>query len=270
VPLKLANALAPDKLSGELQGDVQGHGRVRRDDKGQWIGDLAVTSESARLVVAEGDETVAPLATQGTLLIYQDLDLQADFAGMKATAKLTAKLEHGGTVNASLTASELNAPAPRIAGKINAAMPTLAPFGAFVPTVSSLDGTVNAQIEIGGTTLKPEFTGNVDATKLQADLGKVGIELRDGSVRGEAKRTGGFNLAGGVASGKGRLEFEGTMDERGVVDVKVGGQNFLAADIPAANVVITPDLTLTGDRKGYLVKGEVTISSATINMQKLS
>jgi len=269
VPLKLANSLAPDKLSGGLQGDVQGHGRVRRDDQGQWIGDLAVTSESARLVVAEGDETVAPLATQGTLLIYQDLDLQADFAGMKATAKLTAKLEHGGTVNASLTASELNAPAPRIAGKINAAMPTLAPFGAFVPTVSNLDGTVNAQIEIGGTTLKPEFTGNVDATKLQADLGKVGIELRDGSVRGEAKRTGGFNLAGGVASGKGRLEFEGTMDERGIVDVKVGGQNFLAADIPAANVVITPDLTLTGDRKGYLVKGEVTIPSATINMQKL-
>ena len=269
VPLKLANALAPDKLSGELQGEVQGHGRVRRGNDGQWTGDLAVTSESARLVVAGADDAVAPLATKGTLLIYQDLDLQTDFSGMKATAKLTAKLEHGGSVNAAVTASDLNAPAPRIAGKINAAMPTLAPFGAFVPTVANLDGTVNAQIEIGGTIVKPEFTGNVEATKLQADLGKLGIELRDGSVRGEAKRTGGFNLAGGVASGKGRLEFEGTMDERGVVDVKVGGQNFLAADIPAANVVITPDLTLTGDRKGYLVKGEVTIPNAAINMQKL-
>jgi translocation and assembly module TamB len=148
-------------------------------------------------------------------------------------------------------------------------MPTLAPFGAFVPSVANLDGAVNAQIEIGGTTARPEFTGNVDATKLQADLGKVGIELRDGNVRGEAKRTGGFNLAGGVASGKGRMEFEGAMDERGVVDVKIHGQNFLAADIPAANVVVTPDLTLTGDRKGYLLKGEVTIPSASINLQKL-
>jgi len=269
VPLKLANALAPDKLSGELQGEVQGHGRVRRGDDGQWIGDLAVTSESAKLMVAAGDETVAPLATQGSLLIYNDLDLQVDFAGMKANAKLTAKLDHGGSVDAALTASELNAPAPRIAGKINAAMPTLAPFGVFVPTVSNLDGTVNARIEIGGTTLKPEFTGNVDATKLQADLGKLGIELRDGSMRGQAKRSGGFNLAGGVASGKGRLEFEGVMDERGVVNVKIGGKDFLAADMPAANVVITPDLTLTGDRKGYLVKGEVTIPNATINLQKL-
>jgi translocation and assembly module TamB len=269
VPLKLANSLAPGALAGELQGEVQGHGRVRRGGDGQWTGDLAVTSESARLVLAEGEQTVAPLATQGTLLIYENLDLQADFAGMKATAKLTAKLEHGGNLNASLTASDLNAPAPRIAGKINAAMPTLAPFGAFVPSVANLDGAVNAQIEIGGTTAKPEFTGNVDATKLQADLGKVGIELRDGNVRGEAKRTGGFNLAGGVASGKGRMEFEGAMDERGVVDVKIQGQNFLAADIPAANVVVTPDLTLTGDRKGYLLKGEVTIPSASINLQKL-
>ena len=52
VPLKLANTLAPDALAGELQGEVQGHGRVRRGADRQWIGDLAVTSESARLVMA--------------------------------------------------------------------------------------------------------------------------------------------------------------------------------------------------------------------------
>jgi translocation and assembly module TamB len=278
VPLKLANSLAPEALSGQLQGEVQGHGRVRRGADRQWIGDLAVTSESARLVVAtEGEggdgagvnSVAAPLAPQGTLLIYENLDMQADFAGMKATAKMTAKLDHGGSVSANVTATDLNAPAPKLAGRIDAAMPTLAPFGAFLPAVANLDGTVNAQIDIGGTIPKPEFTGNVDATKLQADLGALGIELRDGRVRGEAKRTGGFNLEGSVASGKGHLEFEGTMDERGVVDVKVLGQNFQAADIPAANVVMTPDLKLTGDSKGYLLKGEVTIPSASINLQKL-
>jgi translocation and assembly module TamB len=273
VPLKLANSLAPEALAGELQGEVQGHGRVRRGADGQWIGDVAVTSESARLVMTENEDQANPaaaqLAKQGTLLIYENLDLQADFAGMKAAAKLTAKLDHGGSVSANVTASDLNSPAPKLAGRIDAAMPTLAPFGAFLPAVANLDGTVNAQIEIGGTLSKPEFTGNVDATKLQADLGALGIELRDGRVRGEAKRTGGFNLAGSVASGKGHLEFDGTMDERGVVDVSVLGQNFQAADIPAANVVMTPDLKLTGDSKGYLLKGEVTIPSASINLQKL-
>ena len=274
VPLKLANALAPDALAGELQGEVQGHGRVRRGMDGQWIGDLAVTSESARLVLAQGDdksETAAAatkLATEGYLLIYENLDLQADFAGMKANAKLTAKLAHGGSVNASLTASDLNAPAPSIQGSINAAMPSLAPFGAFVPSVANLDGTANAAIEVGGTTAKPEFTGNVDATKLQADLGALGIKLRDGRLLGEARRGGGFKLAGSVASGKGHIELDGAMDERGVIEAKIIGQNFLAADIPAANVVVTPDLTLTGDPKGYLLRGEVNIPSAAINLQK--
>jgi translocation and assembly module TamB len=274
VPLKLANTLAPDALAGELQGEVQGHGRVRRGADGQWIGDLAVTSESARLVMAQGDEkseaalAATALASEGSLLIYENLDMQADFAGMKASAKLSAKLAHGGNVNAAITASDLNAPAPRIAGLIMATMPTLAPFGAFVPAVANLDGSVNAEIEVGGTTAKPEFTGNVDATKLQADLGALGIKLREGSVRGEAKRTGGFNLAGGVASGKGRLEFDGAMDERGELNVKISGKEFLAADIPAAHVIVTPDLTLTGNPKGYLLRGEVLIPSAAINLQK--
>jgi len=53
------------------------------------------------------------------------------------------------------------------------------------------------------------------------------------------------------------------------VDVKIRGQEFLAADIPAANVLLTPDLTLTGDPKGYLLRGEVTIPRAIINLQKL-
>ena len=274
VPLKLANALAPDALAGELQGDVQGHGRMRRGADGQWIGDVAVTSESARLVLAQGEERARPSWPQrswqprASLLIYEDLDIQADFAGMKVNAKLSAKLAHGGNVNASITASDLNAPAPHIAGLIMATMPTLAPFGAFVPAVANLDGAVKADIEVGGTTAKPEFTGNIDATKLQADLGALGIKLRDGRLLGEARRGGGFKLAGSVASGKGHIELDGAMDERGVIEAKIIGQNFLAADIPAANVVVTPDLTLTGDRKGYLLRGEVNIPSATINLQK--
>ena len=271
VPLKLANALAPDALAGELQGEVAGHGRVRRAANGEWIGDIAVSSESARLALGEGAEppAVSALAEQGTLLIYEGLDLQADFAGMKANAKLSAKLGHGGSVNATLTASELNAASPSLAGSIQAAMPSLAPFGGFVPAVTNLDGAVTLDIVVGGTVERPEFTGNVDATKLQADLGALGIKLREGAVRGEARRGGGFRLDGGVVSGKGRLEFGGSMDERGAVDVKVTGQDFQAAEIPAANVVITPNLTLTGDPKGYLLRGEVTIPRAVINLQKL-
>jgi translocation and assembly module TamB len=59
------------------------------------------------------------------------------------------------------------------------------------------------------------------------------------------------------------------MDEHRAVNLEISGKEFLAADIPAANVVVTPDLTLTGDPKGYLLRGEVTIPRAAINLQKL-
>jgi translocation and assembly module TamB len=135
--------------------------------------------------------------------------------------------------------------------------------------VANLNGSVSARILLGGTLKAPEVTGTVNARQLQADLGSLGIELRDGRVEAEAKRGGGFLLAGSVASGKGHVEFKGTMSERGIVDLKVLGQNFQAADIPAANVVLTPDLVLSGDPKGYLLKGEVAIPRADINLQKL-
>jgi translocation and assembly module TamB len=268
VPLALANAIAPEAMPGQLRGEVAGNGGIRRGADGQWLGDARISSAAARLVMLdEGGESAA--LGQRTWLIYENLELRADLRGTKATATLTAALMNGGSLKAAVGASNLTAEAPGIEGRIEASFPTLAPFGAFVPTIANLDGAVNADIRLGGTIQAPEITGNVDAQRLQADLGEIGIELRDGRVQAEARRGGGFVLAASVASGKGHLELAGTMSERGVIDARILGQNFQAADIPAANVVLTPDLTLTGDSKRYLLRGEVTIPRAAINLQKL-
>jgi translocation and assembly module TamB len=268
LPLSLANALAPAALPGQLRGELAGRGEVRREADGQWFGSANVSSASAEMVMKE--EGAAPAALGGdTLMLYRDLKLQASLEGSRATAQLTAGLQHDGSLNATLNATSITAATPTLEGRINATMPTLAPLGAFVPAVANLDGTVNAEIMIGGTTAAPEITGNVDAQRLQADLGKLGIELRDGRVRGEARPGGGFKLAASVASGKGHLELAGTMDERGEIDARVLGQNFQAADIPAAVVTVTPDLALTGNPKSYLLKGDLSIPRADINLQKL-
>jgi translocation and assembly module TamB len=268
VPLALANAFAPDAMPGQLRGEVNGRGAVRHTTDGQWTGEAKVTSPEAQLVLTD-EQTVGAAAGQHTWLLYRDLDVEAQLRGTGATATLTAALQNDGKLDANVHADNLMAEVPGIGGEIDASMPTLAPFAAFVPTIGSLDGSVTAKILLGGTIKAPEVTGTINAQKLQADLGELGIELRDGRVEAEAKQGGGFLLAGSVASGKGHIEFKGTMNERGVVDVKVLGQNFQAADIPAANVVLTPDLTLTGDPKLYLLRGEVTIPSASINLQKL-
>jgi translocation and assembly module TamB len=265
VPLGLANALAPQTLPGKLQGEVNGRGDVARGADGAWTGQARIESAEAHLAM---DEQGASALARHSWLLYRDLAVDAQLHGLTASAHLSAGLQDGGTLKATFAARDLAAASPGISGQIDASLPTLAPFAGFVPTVGNLDGSVSARIQLGGTVKAPEITGTVDAKQLQADLGELGIELRDGRVEAEAKRGGGFLLAGSVASGKGHLEFKGTMSERGVVDVRVLGQNFQAADIPAATVVLTPDLALTGDPKGYLLKGEVQIPRADINIQK--
>jgi translocation and assembly module TamB len=268
VPLGLANTLAPAAMPGQLRGALSGEGDVSRGADGQWFGDSRITSPRAQMVMLD-DEPNESVLGQRTLLLYENLELNARLEGTSATATLTAGLQNGGSLKAELGATNLTAESPGLRGKVNANMPTLAPFGGFVPTVGNLDGEVNAEILLAGTLAAPEITGNVDATRLQADLGKLGIELRDGRVRGEARAGGGFTLAASVASGKGHIELAGTMSDRGVIEAKILGQNFQAADIPAANVIVTPDLVLTGDPKAYLLRGELTIPRADINLQKL-
>jgi translocation and assembly module TamB len=268
VPLALANAFAPDAMPGQLRGEVAGKGNMRRGADGQWLGEASITSPSARLVMVD-EEPASTALGQRTWLIYENLDLQAELRGMNATATLTAALMNGGSVKATLGAKNITAAAPAIEGEIDAALPTLAPFGAFVPTIANLEGKVDAKILLSGTTAAPEVTGTVDAKGLQADLGELGIELRNGRLEAEAKRGGGFVLAASVASGKGHLELAGTMSDRGVIDAKILGQEFEAAKIPAAHVVLTPDLTLTGDPKAYLLRGDVSIPRALIRLEKL-
>jgi translocation and assembly module TamB len=268
VPLGLANALAPEAMPGQLRGELAGRGAVKRGADGQWLGDAHVESAEARLVMAD-DEPGASALGQHTWLLYRNLDVTARLRGNEATAKVTAALQDGGSLDARLQARNLMAAAPGLGGTINARLPTLAPFAGFVPTVSNLDGEVSARIRLGGTFAAPEVTGTVDATRLRADLGEIGIELRDGRVQAAAKRGGGFVLAASVASGKGHLELAGTMSARGDIDATILGQNFQAADIPAANIILTPILKLTGDHKAYLLTGEVTIPRAEVNLQKL-
>jgi translocation and assembly module TamB len=266
--LGLANVLAPDAMPGQLRGELRGAGQVRRAADGQWFGEARLESPAARLTLHD-QATGESAPGEHTWLLYENLAIEAHLEGNRAQATVNAALDHGGKLEGRFALANLTEAAPALRGDASASMPSLAPFAAFVPTVANLDGAVNAKIQLGGTLTAPEFTGHVDATRLQADLGQLGIELREGEARAEAAPGGGFRLAGQVKSGKGQIEFQGSMSERGVVDLRIGGQNFLAADVPAAKVLVTPDLALTGDPKGYLLKGDVTIPSANIDLEKL-
>ncbi len=125
------------------------------------------------------------------------------------------------------------------------------------------------EIELGGTIARPSSRATSTPRSCRPISASSASSCATGACR--AKRNAAADSSSPAAWRRARdtSSSRARWSERGVIDAKILGQNFLAADIPAANVVLTPDLTLTGDPKGYLLKGDVTIPRAKINLQKL-
>jgi translocation and assembly module TamB len=61
----------------------------------------------------------------------------------------------------------------------------------------------------------------------------------------------------------------GTREETKGLALEIGGNKFLAANIPGARVTIAPDLELTGKLDALMLTGSVTIETADVNLEKL-
>jgi translocation and assembly module TamB len=163
----------------------------------------------------------------------------------------------------------LNRPGTRIDGRLNASLPDLAPFAVFAPQLANVHGRMDAQGSVTGTLQEPRITGQVTAAELAADIPAIGLHLKNGRLDVRPKSSEEFQVSGGIDSGKGSLKFAGTASTSGAVNMRIDGDRFLAADIPGAKVVITPDLDMVRNEERMTLSGKVTIPEADVNLQKL-
>jgi translocation and assembly module TamB len=270
VPLALGNALATSATPIALEGTLQGHGEVRRTSQGELFGDVLLESESGsisrHLAAAPGDETQeAPQK----LLSYHGLRLAATLSGPDARATFDSGFDPNGTLHAEGSAHDLGRASTPITGRLRGQVPDLAPLAVFVPQLANVHGRVDADIGVGGTAQAPELSGLVSATELAADVPAVGLKLKQGQLQVRPAPSGEIAIDGGIVSGDGRLAFAGKADRSGTLDMHVGGERVLAADIPGARVIVTPDLKLVRTAERMNVSGQVTIPEAKIDVQKL-
>lgn len=270
LPLALGNALATADSPIKLDGTLQSHGEIRRTPQGELFGDVLIESESGsisrQIAAAPGDETHdAPQK----LLAYRGLRISATLSGPDARAALDTQFEPNGTLHGEGSVHDLGRASPSISGKLRGRIPDLAPLGVFVPQLANVHGSVEADIAVAGTAQAPEFSGLVNASALAADVPAIGLRLRNGQLQARPATSGEIAIDGGIASGDGRLAFAGTADRSGRLEMHVGGERFLAADIPGARVIMTPDLNLLRTGERTTVSGQVTIPEATVNLQKL-
>jgi translocation and assembly module TamB len=269
VPLELANVFAPGVLPGELEGTVDAQGELARARNGRLSGHARIRSDSATLhFLAEDMEAGEP---GSSLLLYEDLELTASLDGERATSRIAAAFGGDGRLEGSIELADIGQGSANtsINGSVNANLPTLDALAPFVPRLTDLTGTVDAQIRAAGTLATPELDGHVTAAELGVSVPDLGIDLHDGSVRLSPRAAGGFDVDGSIASGKGRIAFAGVADPAGTTQIAINGRRFEAVDLPAGEVVIAPDLVLTRNQDRLELTGRVEIPKADINIRKL-
>ena len=270
LPLALGNALATADLPIQLEGTLRGYGEMRRTPQGELFGDVLIESDagsvSRHIAAAPGDETQdAPQK----LITYSELRIAATLSGPDARATFDTQFEPNGTLHGEGNVHDLGRAEPSIAGRLRGRIPDLAPLAVFVPQLANVHGSVDADVAVAGSTQAPELSGLISASGLAADIPAIGLRLKDGQLQVRPAPSGEIAIDGGILSGDGRLAFAGKADRSGKVEMHVGGERVLAANIPGARVIVTPDLNLVRTEERMSVSGQVTIPEAAINLQKL-
>lgn len=269
VPLALANSLSSDDLPLQFKGMIQGQGDVRRDADGNLYGSASLSSPSgsmSRVLVFDGESEPAE---EETLLSYRDFKVEATLSGPDARASISTGLQENGSLQGEGEVQGLNQESTQINARMNASLPDLAPFAVFAPQLANVHGRMDARGSVTGTLQEPAITGEVTAAELAADIPAVGLHLKNGRLEVRPKSTTEFQVTGGIESGGGALKFQGTASTSGAIDMQVDGNRFLAADIPGAKVLITPDIDVVRNEERTTLSGKVTIPSADVNLQKL-
>lgn len=270
VPLALGNVLASAELPLKLAGMIEGRGEIRRTAQGELFGNVLIQSPSGsisrHIAASPGDETAdAPQ----TLLSYKALRIAANLSGPNARASVDAQFQPNGSLRAEASVRNLGEAEMPITGQLSGHIPDLAPLAVFAPQLANVHGRADAQIGIAGMVQAPQFSGVVSAADLAADIPAVGLHLKNGQLQARPAPAGDIAVTGGIASGDGRLAFNGKANPSGMIEMDVKGERVLAADIPGARVVVTPDLKLVRTSERMTLSGQVTIPEAAVDLQKL-
>lgn len=263
LPLALITKLAAPDAPFKADGIIAGNGDIRRDAKGALNGTAAITSDKGS--VAYPDNATQPL------LSYTGFAVNAQLAPQSTHATVRAALDHDGKLDGEVTLSGAPGSAQGLSGRVDLALNSLAFVELLTTEVANVKGRLAANYAIAGTTAAPQLSGALSLKEFAAEVPAAGLKLHDGDITVKATDTEHFALDGTLKSGDGTLKLSGSggVGATAPLHATIQGQNFLAADIPAAKVFISPDLTIDRDADRLSVGGSIEIPKTDVDLAKL-
>jgi translocation and assembly module TamB len=256
----LLNAAGEANLPLRADGTLEGSGALRRNAAGTLSGSAAITSAHGTLT--DTDHADRPL------LVWHDLSAHADLGPARQQLSVRADLDKSGRLDGHF---EVTGAQQALSGQLALSLDNLAPLELFTTELASVKGRLNGNVQFGGTLRQPAITGQAQVEGFAAELPTAGLKLHHGRLSVSTGDAQLLHIAGSVQSGQGTLAINGSslLGAHAQTTLTLKGSRFTAVDLPAARVVVSPDLTVKRDASGIDVGGALTLDSAAVNLDKL-
>ena len=263
LPLALVVRLAQPGAPLRAAGEIDGSGELARSGSGALNGHATLSSASGSIIYPDNAEQ--------PLLAYQGFNVEAALSPQQSTVTLKSDLNDGGRLDGHVTLGAPGEHGMALGGEIKAHLNNLRFVDLLTTTVSATKGSVDGHFVLGGTTAAPAVSGELGIKELATEVPSAGLKLTNGNISLRSRDAQSFDIDGSISSGGGKLALGGrlALGSNAPLTLKINGENFLAADIPGAQVRISPALTLQRDDKAFSLTGEVTIPRASVNLDKL-
>ncbi len=263
LPLRLLVRLGAPDSAVRLRGEINGSGNVSRKGQGPLSGNATLVSEKGDVFYAGGGNK--------PLLSYTGFTLEATLNGSTTTANVRAALDHDGRIIGNVTMTPAEGGSQAINGNIAIDLNSLAFIELLTSEVTNTTGRLSAKYAIAGTLSAPRLDGALNLDGFAAEVPGAGLKLTGGKLSLRAADDQRYVLDGSITSGKGNLVIagEGGLGTGEPMKITITGEEFLAANIPAARVVVSPDLVIERSDKGIFVTGKLMLPSADIDLAKL-
>lgn len=264
----LSPLLPPEyALEGKIDGEARvsgssGHPRIKAT--------LAPTD--GRVVLWDGEEE-DPLT-----LRYSDVSVAVEYLDgtLQAEAGFLLQEQARAKVQLALRPNPRGGP-DNLQGSVDANLPDLQILAALVPQARIEGGSAKAQLQIGGTVAEPRISGEarvVDTVLEYPDLGlrleAVRLQL---ASRGDDRITISGAARSGEVDGEGELTLDGWArlqpDADWPFSLAIDGDRVVAVRLPDSRVLVSPDLSIQGNKRAVEISGSVAVPEAVIEVREL-
>jgi len=261
VPLTLVmDALGNADIPVSAEGTLQGQGKLHRNAAGTLTGNATITSQQGRIIYREHPNQPA--------LTYDNLAVNATLAPGHQQVTVHAGIDGSGQVDGQATVSGAQ---QALAGQLRLHLDNLSFIELFTDEVANVKGRLDGNFRLDGSLQEPAITGQASVIDFAAEVPDAGLKLTQGRVTISAANTRELRIDGSVQSGKGSVTLAGVagLDAQTPTTLTLKGSQFTAVDIPAAKVIVSPDVSVRRDAQGINATGSVKLDSADVNLDKL-